>query len=760
MTTNIRRRKMMIDLNLIDTRQGTDSETWQSAMNGNALPYTGTPFGMNHFVPQTRLHFVRYFHPSDHTVYGIRLTHQPSPWMGDFAFTLMTPARLTAHEIEEIQRLENGADNALYWTQSSYRPNDATFAPHSVTYKRLRDEIILELIATDRGAKLLWTHDQDFSRQPKDGQMVIMLAISKNGSLEIDPQKNQVKIYTDQITDSKNHQFGQYQLFSFKKPISKLHQVNITDGGHELTVYWLKIDEEIQNFNTQEVNISTSYISFDQAALNAKNDPFFNMDTAKARQYSAEKWEKYLSKIMVKHRDLERLRTFYTCLWRTATFPQVVHEFDESGNEIYRSPYSGEVRDGKFYTNNGYWDTFRTNYPLYSLIVPEMIPNFIEGILNVAEEDGFLPKWLSPDERGLMPGNLVDAVLADAVVKELVTSELAEKALKAMIYSATTESDHPMAGRTAQKAYDTYGYVPSDIPESVNQTLDYAYSDFCIAQVAKKLDHEEIAEEYRQKALNYQHLYHPKHHQMVGKNKTGEFKKDFNPHWWGGDYTEGSAWQTSLNVLHNVADLIELHGGDESFVNHLNGLINQRPTYIVGDYDQDTHEISELSALEFGQLAISNQPSFHIPYLYIYAGYPNLSQMLIKQLLISSFDSGTRGFPGDEDNGSMSAWYVLSSLGLYQVTPGTDQYVLGISLWDEAVLELGENRQVSIISDANEDHLLTVQLRLVDGQIKTQQYLTYQELTQGVEIRQSLGTMPSVTKIAEVDRPYSMNDHE
>ena len=738
-------------LDRIDTRQGTQNDYRMG--HGNALPYTAVPFAMNHFVMQTCWQDVRYFHPMDYSSYGIRLTHQPSPWMGDFAYLVMNVMQLPE---EDFSKLYEESDDFLDVNKSGFRPNEAQFRPHKLEFTRLRDQLKIKFIPTMYGGKLKVNVQSPFVNR-KDGIPVLSLAFAKNGWYEISDDGMTITGYTNQLSGSKTQDFGQYFVIECNQPVHLWTETEFMNEDEWQRMLWMKIDQPIDYDHDFQMTLTTSYISVEQARFNKANDEFYHSD--RAEELTAQKWLDYLNRIEVQHHDVSKVDTFYTCLYRTALFPQTSHEFDEKGHRIHFSAYTQAIEDGAYYTNNGYWDTFRTNYPLYSILIPEQIPLFIEGILAVYQEDGYLPKWLSPDERGMMPGTLVDGVIADAIVKELVDNTMAERLLKAMMDSATKESDYELEGREGLAYYQSLGYLPYDkVEESVNKTLDYAYSDFCIAMVARKLGYEDIYQTYIRQSLNYRHLFDPERQFMVPKDSNKHFMKEFIPYRWGDHYTEGSAWQNGLGVYHNVQDLIDLYGSDEAFYQHLQILVNQDPIYQAGGYGQEIHEMVEMAAYQFGQLALSNQPSFHIPYLFIYCGYPHVSQQLLKPLMETNFSTAYDGFIGDEDNGSLSSWFVLSSLGLYQMTPGTPEYLLGISIWNQAKIHMSNGKTLTIQSDAQASHLNVVYQRFVNQEEYQADYISYQDLMAGPTIYQRLGMIPSLDPKTSEFRPFSVKN--
>lgn len=737
-------------VDLIDTRQGTNNH--HTIGKGNVLPITAAPFAMNHFVMQTRRNDVRYFNPNDAANVGVRVTHQPSPWMGDFAFININTFSLTDETYQQVKE-GNQKDAVLMSHQTSgYRATDAVFQPNYLMYERLRDKLMVELIPNTYGAHIaIKRRYYERNKHP-----FLSLGIAETGWLSVSEDGKTVTGYTNQLSGSKYKKYGMYFTFHLSSPVTLGHQTNYKEENHAMTVYYL----EFKGVTADEISIdfAGSYISVEQAEQNLSNHLQAYPSKAEQLDHITTEWENYLNKIDVQHSDLDLIKTFYSNLYRTATFPQTAHELVD-GEVKHYSAYTQKVEPGHFYTSNGYWDTFRSNYPFYAIVVPERIPQFIDSIISIAREDRYLPKWLSPDERGLMPGTLVDAVIADAVVKGLVERELAEELLDAMIFNADTPSEHELEGREGGHDYAEYGYLPADYHESVNKTLDYAYSDFCIAQVANYLNKEDIAQTYYKRSLSYRYLFKKDLNQMVAKNKDGNFVNQEVAHRWGQHYTEGSAWQNSLSVFHNVSDLIDLYGGDQEFYAHLEKLVNSEPIYESGGYGFEIHEMIELAIQKFGQLAISNQPSFHIPHLFTYAGYPHMSHITLKALMLNLFHHDINGYPGDEDNGSLASWFVMNALGLYSVTPGTDQYVLGISLFKHASIHLNNGNTIVINSTDTEPYLNIVQNRTVDGEEYDQQYVTYDQLMNGITIEQQLGMMPSLKAIDDNLRPYSLNKY-
>ncbi|HGF7579453.1 GH92 family glycosyl hydrolase [Enterococcus faecium] len=716
-----------MNIGQIDTRHATANQP--NFSNGNCQPYTGVPFGMNYFAPQTTdQNGSWWFHPDDRVFQGYRLTHQPSPWMGDFSHMLFTPINGKLQE------------NTLFHAQSSYRPEESIFCPTHLSICQLRYGICSTLIPSMYGGIL----SIDYS---KNDSGLLLSFPGRHQLFIIDPYTVEGKI--THFAGSEDPDFSFYFILRFEYPLTIDELAVSNKNSDSIPLYF-------EQTKKQTIRFGTSFISSEQAAYNLELEQNQSKETYLA--HSQEQWQSYFDRIQLTHHDQQQLRTFYHNLYRVFLFPQTFYEIDPSGQKIHYDTTSRSIKPGVLYTNNGFWDTYKTVYPLYSLIAVEKYEEMLEGFLNSYRESGYLPKWLSPDERGLMPGTLIDAVIADAAVKD-IRRDLMPEFLTAMEKGATVQSKHPNYGRQGTEDYLTYGYVPNHYHESVNHTLDYAYSDFCISQVAKVLEEEEMTKKYQQQSLNYQNIFDYESGFMRSKDKDGKFREPFSANRWGQDYAEGSAWQSSFAVYHDFSGLIGKYGGSERYKEKLIELCNQPPTFDPGGYGFEIHEMSEMAAIEFGQLAISNQPSFHYPYLFSYIGQPEMAQPLLKQLMTQTFDDSPMGYPGDEDNGSMAAWYIFNSLGFYPVTPGTGEYVIGMPLIDKAVLLLSNGKELTIEATPNRPQQQFIhKIKRMDKEY-TKLYFTHQDLLKGGTISYQLGIIPHPKKYQAKDLPFSLSNY-
>ena len=674
-------------LETIDTRFGTASK--HAFSRGNTLPYTGVPFGMNYFVPQTSDQEGSWFFDPHLPIFqGIRLTHQPSPWIGDYSWLLLTPVTGKI------------SGDTLFHRQSSYNLERAIFNPHYLRIFSERYQIETQLSPTCYGASIQL-------RQIQGKKLSLYLHAADKLTVE-QVDKRTLALRQEGETETNKSPLVMFTALAFSTDIESINQEG---QDWQIDLAGAKV----------QVQLATSFISKEQALFNL---PKQNFEETKTN--AKESWEDLLGRFdVVETGSVER--TFFDhCLYRLFLFPQTFYEVNEQGENIHMDLASGTSKPGLLFTNNGFWDTFRTSFPLFALIIPEHYRQFLEGSLNSYRDTGYLPKWLAPDERGMMPGTLIDGLIADSACKDMAP-ELEEEFLKAMIETATKADPKAINGRHGLAQYQELGYLSTDYHESVSHTLDYAYSDFCISTCAAKLGQDELAQIYTQYSKNYQNLFDPETGYMRARDVDGNFRPDFSPYSWGRDYAECSAVQASLGVLHDISGLSQLMGGKEAFSNYLLKTCQSLPLFETTGYGYEIHEMSEMATAPFGQLAISNQPSFHIPYLFRYSNYPQYTSLLIKTLRQKAFRSGWDAYPGDEDNGSLSAWYVWSALGLYPTCPGKASYDLGIPLFDHLRVYLAEKEQwLDIHAHQNHEHFYFVKDCRLDG--KEKQSISHQEL--------------------------------
>jgi len=688
-----------MDITQVDTRIGTENSYEFS--NGNTLPLMGTPFGMNYLSIQTNNgNNSWWFNPTDHTFAGFRLTHQPSPWMGDFQHFLF---KFKTRSTENFNQLDD------------YDNKEAIFHPDLVSVNLISQQIKVMATASKFGGAF-----RIFNYSP---QTVQMIAQGEKLNL-VKHTKDKVIFKVNNFAECEDPNFTMWVAIKGK---GLTFVKNIRQKNEKAILCKLS--------NQSELIFATSFISNDQAEFNLEQLHGFNQ----IHQDTIDAWQKVFNKIQVQDHQTNKVNLFYENLYRSFLFPMQFYELTSDKKEVHYSTHLKKIVHGKAFTNVGFWDVYRTNFPLYSILCPDKYTDFLEGFYNNYLESGYLPRWLSPDERGMMPGTMLDVIIADAATKKIALKQM-PKYYQAMVKGAETSSKDSKYGREGLEEYKALGYVPDNYPESVNKTLDYSYSDWAISVVAKNLGKEKDYQYYSHRCLNYKNLFNPKYHLMVPKDKNGNFKNDFNDLDWGEGFTEGSAWQNSFNVYQDIPGLINLYGSKDKFIQKLIELVNQSPIYNVGSYGQVIHEMREMSAQPFGQLAISNQPSFHIPYLFALAGKPHYTELLVKQLL-SSFNLSFKGYPGDEDNGSMSSWYIWSTLGLYPAASGSGKYIFGIPSFDFVSIKLPNEKRLDLQTENNNLSLQFVTQRKFNGE-KCAQCIKHQDLLKGGIIQTKLSLLP------------------
>ena len=505
--------------------------------------------------------------------------------------------------------------------------------------------------------------------------------------------------------------------------------------------------------------VASSFISLEQAELNLKEigRQSFEQTMTAARQ----RWNDVLGRIRIEDSDENRIRTFYSCLYRSVLFPRMFHEVNASGETVHYSPYNGEVLPGYLFTDTGFWDTFRCLFPLVNLVYPSMGEQMQEGLLNTYLESGFFPEWASPGHRGCMVGNNSASVVADAFLKG-VTKADAQKMYEGLLSGAN--SVHPRVSSTGRLGYDYYnklGYVPYDvnINESAARTLEYAYDDWCIYRMGQQLGRpEEELDVYKKRALNYRNLFDAETKLMRGKRADGTFQSPFNPFKWGDAFTEGNSWHYTWSVFHDPQGLIDLMGGKQCFTAMLDSVFTLPPIFDDSYYGGVIHEIREMEIAGMGNYAHGNQPIQHMIYLYNYAGEPWKAQYWLRETMNRLYLPTPDGYCGDEDNGQTSAWYVFTALGFYPVCPGSNEYVLGAPYFKKAVLHLENGKQLEISAPANSDNNRYVRALHYNGRGYTKNFLNHYDLLRGGRLKFEMGSQPNRTRgTKESDLPYSFS---
>ena len=712
--------------------------------HGNTYPAVAVPWGMNFWSPQTGENGSGWMYTyADSLMRGFRQTHQPSPWMNDYGtFSIMPLAGEL--KMSHKERL----------VPFSHQQEKATPYNYSVTFD---NGLQTSLSATSRGAVF------EVSFPEKEDQYVVVDAYHGGSSITIEPENRLVKGATRYNNGGVPDNFANYFMMEFSHPVIEYGTYNgdtllhhQTDVAADYTCAYLKFDVPAGEKLT--IRTASSFISPEQAAINFNRevaDADVQLISGKAR----EQWNNYLGRVEAEGGTDEQFRTFYSCLYRSMLFPRSFYEIDAKGQVVHYSPYNGKVLPGYMFTDTGFWDTFRCLFPFLNLMYPSMNQKMQEGLVNAYLESGFLPEWASPGHRDCMVGNNSASVVADAYIKGLRGYDI-ETLWEALKHDANSQLPRTASGRVAYEEYNKLGYVPNNIGigQNVARTLEYAYNDWTIYTLGKKLG--KPASEidiFKQRANNYKNVYDSKYKLMVGRSDKGEFNPSFKGTDWSRDFCEGNSWHWSFCVFHDPQGLIDLMGGKKEF-NHMMDSVFKMPSRLGMDSRGMIHEMREMQVMNMGQYAHGNQPIQHMVYLYNYSGEPWKAQYWVHEIMHKLYTAEADGYCGDEDNGQTSAWYVFSALGFYTVCPGTDQYVLGTPLFKSVKLHLDNGKQVLIQADKADRENRYIKGMKVNGKTYTRNFLTHEQLLGGAKIQYQMSDTPNKQRgTQDSDRPYSFS---
>ena len=728
----------------VSTLVGTQSS--YAISTGNTYPAVCMPWGMNFWTPQTGKmgDGWTYTYTAD-KLRGFKQTHQPSPWINDYGqFTIM-PETGEAPIFDEEKRASWFSHKAEVATPYYYRAYLADY------------DVVTELAPTERAAIMRITF-------PENKSYVVVDAFDKGSYVKIMPKERMIVGYTTKNSGGVPQNFKNYFVMKFDKDFT--YTAAVADGRINTADVKAECNHAggIVGFKTirgEQVNvrITSSFISEEQAIENLKELGSDSFDEVKARGRNT--WNDVLGRIEVKSDDIDHLRTFYSCLYRSVLFPRSFYEKNAKGEIVHYSPYNGEVLPGYMFTDTGFWDTFRCLFPLLNVMYPSMNEKMQAGLVNAYKESGFLPEWASPGHRGCMVGNNSASIVADAYLCGLKNYD-AETLWQAVVHGASAV--HPTVSSTGRLGYEYYnklGYVPYDVKinENVARTLEYAYDDWCIYEFGKALGKsKKELEPFRKRAFNYRNVFDSETKLMRGRLKNGKFQSPFSPLKWGDAFTEGNAWHYTWSVFHDPAGLIQLMGGKQTFNNMLDSVFNVPPLFDDSYYGSVIHEIREMQIMNMGNYAHGNQPIQHMIYLYGYSGEPWKTQYWIRQTMQRMYNANPDGYCGDEDNGQTSAWYVFSAMGFYPVCPGAGEYVLGAPYFDEMTLHLENGRNVSIKANGNTDDNCYVNSLTLNGKPYSKNYIKRSDLMQGAQFVYNMSAKPNYSRgTAESDAPYSFS---
>ncbi len=726
----------------VNTLQGTNSK--HELTRGNTYPTTALPFGMHTWTPQTGRNGdgwkYQYFKT---TIRGFQQAHQCSSWTTDYCVYSLMPVT--------GKLLLNENDRA-----TGFHHENEIAKPHYYKVK-LDNGITTEISPTERGAHLRFSF-------PKNGSSYLVLdGYTGLSQVKIWPKEQMITGYVSNNKENRHNLIKSYFEIHFDKPFKSYgtwENRNNTMNEHATDAEGGGIGAYIQfkNGETVQVKVASSYISAEQAALNLTRElgAYKNLEDTKLA--AANVWNKHLGRILVEGGTEEQKATFYSCFFRASLFSRQFYEYDKDGNPYYFSPYDGKIHKGFMFTDTGFWDTFRAQFPLNTILYPTMHGRYMQALLDAQEQCGWLPAWSFPGEGGSMIGNHAISLLTDAWMKGIRTFD-PQKALKAYLNEATNKGPWgPANGRDGWKQYYQLGYVPyPEVREATAKTLEYAYDDFCGYQLAKATGNTFYQNIFERQMYNYRNVYDSTTGFMRGRKANGEWLPNFDPVEWGGPFTEGNAWHWVWSVFHDVNGLIHLMGGEKNFTAKLDSVFSVPNTVKVGTYGGMIHEMTEMVMADMGQYAHGNQPIQHMIYLYNYSGAPWKAQYHVRDVMEKLYNATENGYPGDEDQGQTSSWYVLSALGFYSVCPGTDQYVIGSPVFQKVTITLENGKKFVIEAKNNNKQNVYIQSATLNGQAFDRNWISYNDIMNGSALQFVMGDAPAYNRGVNAEsKPFSL----
>lgn len=679
------------------------------------------------------------YHYSDSTIIGFSHTHLSGTGIGDLGDIMLMPV---VGSVKTTKGTLNNYESGYY---SLFSHEDETAKPGYYSVDLKRYNITAELTATER----VGFHQYSFPAS--DGAKIIFDL--KQGIGWDKPTDAMIRQVNDTTVEGYRYSTGWakdqriYFTAIFSQPLSNfsVYEDTVIKPGKELngsvvkaiTQFIVKKDEKIQ------VKVGISPVSTANALANIKAEiPHWDFDNIVAKADAA--WNKELNKIVVETKDEKKLRTFYTALYHTMIAPSIFN--DHNGD--YRGA-DKKVYTGTSFTNLttfSLWDTYRAAHPLFTIFQSNRVNDMVSSMLAIYQQQGKLPVWhLVGNETNTMPGNSGIHIVTDAYLKGFrgFDTTLAWQAVKATA----------MLDERGMNYVKKYGFIPADsMVESTAMGLEYAIADWGIAQMAKRMGKQEDYDYFSKRAKNYQYYFNPETKFMRGRVSENQWRTPFSPFvakHMKDDFSEGNAWQYTWLVPQDVEGLMELLGGEKAFIEKLDSLF-----VIKGDMGNEAS--ADITGL-IGQYAHGNEPSHHIAYLYTYAGQPWKTAGKIRYILETLYADRIDGLSGNEDVGQMSAWYVMSALGFYQVNPANGMYVFGSSVLDGATLNLDNGKTFRIAIKDNSSTNKYIQNISLNGKQYDKSYILYKDITAGGELLISMGAKPSSTwGVQKESRPSSI----
>ena len=711
--------------------------------HGHTFPGAVVPHGMIQPSPDTRIDgwdACSGYYYNDSTINGFSHTHVSGTGCCDYGDLLLMP---TVGK-QTYQTTDSQSQQLPYASAFSHENESAEPGYYSVFLDRY--QVKAELSASKRGA----IHRYTFPASKESGFIIDLdysLQRQTNSEMEI-------KVLSD--TEICGHKkttywaFDQYINFyaKFSKPFTyTLINDSVTmDNGKRLPICKALLQFETKKDEQVLVKVGVSAVDVKGAQNNVLSE-IADWDFDKVRQHARNEWNRYLSKIDVTTTNQEDKTIFYSALYHTGISPNLFTDADGRYLGMDLKVHQGDVKQ-PIYTTFSLWDTFRALHPLMTIIDPDLNTQFIQSLLKKHQEGGIFPMWdLASNYTGTMIGYHAVPVIVDAYTKGYRDFDIQE-AYKACLRTAEYDTTGikcpalvlPHLMPKAKYYKNSIGYIPCDREnESVAKALEYAYNDWCISVFAESMTDFDNKDKYARFAKAYEFYFDKETRFMRGLNSKGEWRTPFNPRastHRNDDYCEGTAWQWTWFVPHDVEGLVNLMGGENAFASKLDSLFTADSS-LEGETTS-----SDISGL-IGQYAHGNEPSHHVTHLYNYVNRPWRTQELVDSVFQSQYANRPDGLAGNEDCGQMSAWYILNSMGFYQVCPGKPVYSIGRPVFDQAVVNLTNGKKFTVMVKNNSKKNKYIESMLLNGQTLHTPFFSHQDIVDG-------GTL----EITMSDKPY------
>ncbi|WP_375386271.1 GH92 family glycosyl hydrolase [uncultured Microbacterium sp.] len=719
------------------TTRGSNSTFEYS--RGNCFPATAVPRGVNHYGPVTNADALdwtyEYFQgesASAPPIQGFAASHLPTPWIGDRNVVRIMPTAATSSAV-----LPSDRESRFDHTSERARPYSYEVA--------LEDGMVVRIAPTSTAALFAVTF-------PGPGARFIV-EVPEEGHHRLTQSGRTILVETTGASSASAGVPNFYAVLEFADDIV----VTSTDAAHRVVVQLraASAGEEVV------VRFGSSFVSHAAAADNLAREIAPGRSVEQVAAAARDQWNGLLGRVQVPTATDAQKVSLYSSVYRMFLFPSAMHELDATGQVVHpnlsATPPGSTHSGGPLYVNNGFWDTYRTVWPAYALLDPHGAEELVEGLVSHYRDAGWMPRWASPAAVDIMVGTSSDVIFADLHQRGVRVDT--SHALLASIKNATVVSTESSVGRKGARWSMYLGYTPSEITEGLSWTMENCLADFALAAwIEEVLATEQDAPQrerlaaYQQyllrRSTSFHHLFDPDSGFFRGKTRQGalrEVEGGFDPLEWGFDYTETNAFNMAFSAPHDAHALVALHGGDAGYLAKLTELFTEAEVSPnTGSYGRVIHEMSEARDVRLGAVGMSNQPSHHLPFMFAYAGRPDIGHGYTATILRSLFTGSEigQGYPGDEDNGEMSAWFVLASVGIYPLTVGSPYWLLTPPLFDDVSIRSGDHTtRISTTGRAGPDAQL--QTVLVDGQPWRSAAIDHQTLTRAASIVFVFGDEPS-----------------